>query len=234
PKVRQVGLLAGDPERPLIPGTCREHPVILRCVTRGARRSLVPHGLAPALGQRDQVVGVLPRRISTIQGAVPALVGVNTEEPPEAQQVFLGVWDGERTGFTRPPPVVLGAILLRVGFPPLARVLAILLGILGAVLRAESARAGLAMVCRTVNSGASAGPLRRRPSNPAPGTPLPRRDRDLIGPSGCVLLPALALVLALVRPITLPAVVLQPVLHTLRSEERRVGKEGRSRLATAQ
>src|SRR5690606_24928771 len=91
PKARQVSLLLGDPPRLLITGTGREHPGILRYIAPRARRPLVPHGLAPAPGQRDHVVGVLLRSISTVQGAVPTLVGVNTDELPEVPQVFLGV-----------------------------------------------------------------------------------------------------------------------------------------------
>src|SRR5690606_19580913 len=94
---------------------------------------------------------------------------------------------------------------------PPAIVLAKLLAVLGAVLRKPRALAGLAMVRQTVRSGAIAGPLRQWSGDPALGTPLLRRDHDLIRVPGCVLL----LALTLVRPTTLPAVGIQPVLPTL-------------------
>src|SRR5690606_22921907 len=207
PKARQIGLLPGDPPRLLITATGREHPGILRRVALRARGSLVPHGLAPAPGQRDHVIDVFHRSISTIQSAVPAPLRINTEEPPEVQQVLRGVRLGERTGFTRPVAVLFGPNLLGISFRPSAHALAKLLTVL-VVLRAL---AGLALGRQTVISGAIAGPLRRRSGDPALGTPLLRRGWDLIGLSGCVLLR----VLASVRPLTLLAVVLQPVLHTL-------------------
>src|SRR5690606_36503771 len=113
-----------------------------------------------------------------------------------------------------PPPAIALANLLRISFRPPSTLLANLVSIsplppamLLTILRAH---AGLAIVRQTVGSGATAVPLRRRPSDPALGTPLLRRDCDLVRVPGCALPP----VLAQVRPIALPAVELQPVLHT--------------------
>src|SRR5690606_34163898 len=161
-----------------------------------------------------------------LQGAIPALVGIEAQIiPGEDDQVLVGVRVQVRTGLTSPAAVVFGSNPVRVSFPPPATVLASLvrislippaivlaklLRIRGAVLRALRAHARLAVAPETVTFGAIAGPLRRRSRDPAPRAALLRRDHDLIRVSGCVL----RLVLALARPITLPAIVMQPVLRT--------------------
>src|SRR5690606_24154438 len=207
PQVRQVGLLPGDPHRPLVTATRREHPSTLRPIAPHARRSLVPHGLAPASRQRLQVVDLLGWAVPTVQGAIPTSLRIDADEPPEVQQVLLGVRDGERPGFACPAAVFSGSVLLRVSLPPPAIVLAILLVVLGVV----RALAGLAVGRQTVELGEILVPVRHRPSNPALRAPLLRRDWDLIGLSGGDLLP----VLAVVRPMTVPAAVIQPVLRAL-------------------
>src|SRR5690606_41891482 len=103
----------------------------------------------------------------------PCLAGISRLPPAVALAYVL--WFSIRS------PSNLLANLVRISLLPPAMLLTIL-----------RAHAGLAIVRQTVGSGATAVPLRRRPSDPALGTPLLRRDCDLVRVPGCVLLPVLA------------------------------------------
>src|SRR5690606_36596309 len=127
--MRQVGLLPGDPERPLITGTRGEHPGMLRQIAPGAGGPLIPHHLAPASRLRLQMGDLLHANNPLLQSAVPALLRVHHDESPVGQQIIVAVRNGERTGFTSPAAVQFGSNLARISLPPPAIALANLLRI---------------------------------------------------------------------------------------------------------